>query len=87
MKPVFKNLRKLSLGCTIGGPIEFRNAYVTNNSGNTIFKGTVINWRKMMAGQVVSGATALEANLYSGQTASVITGGWAQGTWCQASVL
>lgn len=86
-KPVFKDSGKLTLGCTIGGPIEFRNAYVTNNSGKTIFKGTVVNWRKVMAGQVVSGATALEANLPSNKTASVITGGGAQGTWCQASVL
>jgi hypothetical protein len=86
-KPVFKNPGNLFLGCTIGGPIEFRNAIVTNNSGKTIPTGTVVNWRKKMAGQVVTGATALEANLYSGQTASVITGGGAQGTWCQASVV
>ena len=72
--------------CTIGGPVEFRDIYVTNNSGRPFGpRSGRIYWQAKMGGQVVSGKTRLRARLNPGQTLSIPVGRGGSGV-CQAEI-
>jgi hypothetical protein len=88
----FNNMSKIPIvkfppnfSCTIGDPVEFRDIYVTNNSGRTINGRMMVYWQAKMGGQVVSGKTRLTAPLYPGQTLSIPIGRGGSGV-CQVTI-
>jgi hypothetical protein len=86
LNPVVKVPIKPNFSCTIGGPVDFRDLYVTNNSGRVIGSRRVrIYWQARIGGQVVSGKTRLTARLLPGQTLSIPVGRGGSGV-CQAKL-
>jgi hypothetical protein len=86
--PVVKVPVKPDFTCTIGGPVEFRNLYVTSNL-SWMMGGPIrarIAWQAKIGGQVVSGKIRPRAPLYPGQTLSIPTGRGGSGV-CQAKAV
>jgi len=72
--------------CTIGGPVEFRDLHVFNNSGRGFLKGrSTVYWQAKIAGRVVSGRTRLPVSLSPRETLVIPIGRGGQGQ-CQARI-
>lgn len=75
------------LSCRIGGPPEFRDAIVKNNSSVRIpgnyFR---IKWEKKDGGKIVGGVYGFRSIPPRG-TVRIPTKGGADGTWCQATLI
>lgn len=75
------------VNCKVGGPTDFRDAYVTNNTQTIFRRGRYsIYWQANIGGRIKSGKTRLWTDLGPGGTLSIPLGVGGGGS-CQAKIL